>query len=86
LQPLRTPYHEASSRLFKAKQNTESKHIRARPIRIHDPAVLDVRTVGAIYGVKVVPVLPLTEHHAIKAYWGVEVQLHPFFDLCTGRK
>jgi hypothetical protein len=32
----------------------------------------------------VVPVLPLTEHHAMKAYWGVEVQLHPFFDLCTG--
>jgi hypothetical protein len=23
---------------------------------------------------KVVPVLPLTEHHAMKAYWGVEVQ------------
>jgi hypothetical protein len=20
----------------------------------------------------------------MKAYWGVEVQLHPFFDLCTG--
>jgi hypothetical protein len=35
-------------------------------------------------GKKVVPVLPLTEHHAMKAYWGVEVQLHPFFDLCTG--
>jgi hypothetical protein len=25
------------------------------------------------------PVLPLTEHHAMKAYWGVEVQLHAFF-------
>jgi hypothetical protein len=23
----------------------------------------------------------LTENHAMKAYWGVEVQLHPFFDL-----
>jgi len=23
--------------------------------------------------VKVVPVLSLTEHHAIKAYWGVEI-------------
>jgi hypothetical protein len=22
---------------------------------------------------RVVPVLPLTEHHAMKAYWGVEV-------------
>jgi hypothetical protein len=29
---------------------------------------------------KVVPVLPLTEHHAMKVYWGVEVQLHPFFE------
>jgi len=35
---------------------------------------------------KVVPVLPLTEHHAMKAYWGVKVQLHPFFDLCTRRR
>jgi hypothetical protein len=25
----------------------------------------------------------LTEHHAIKAYWGVEVWLHSFFDLST---
>jgi hypothetical protein len=23
----------------------------------------------------------LTQHHAIKAYWGVKVQLHSFFDL-----
>jgi hypothetical protein len=30
---------------------------------------------------KIVPVLPLTRHHAMKAYWGVEVQLHPLFDL-----
>jgi hypothetical protein len=35
---------------------------------------------------KVVPVLPLTEHHAMKAYWGVKVQLHPFFDLGTRRR
>jgi hypothetical protein len=35
---------------------------------------------------KVVPVLPLTKHHAMKAYWGVEVQLHPFFDLGTRRR
>jgi hypothetical protein len=35
---------------------------------------------------KVVSVLPLTEHHAMKACWGVEVQLHPFFDLCTRRR
>jgi hypothetical protein len=35
---------------------------------------------------KVLPVLPLTEHHAMKAYWGVEVQLHPFFDLGTRRR
>jgi hypothetical protein len=34
----------------------------------------------------IVPVLPLTEHHATKAYWGVEVQLHPFFDLGTRRR
>jgi hypothetical protein len=25
----------------------------------------------------------LTEHHAMKAYWGVEVYLHSFFDLGT---
>jgi hypothetical protein len=31
---------------------------------------------------KVVPVL-LTEHHAMNAYWGAEVQLHSFFDLGT---
>jgi hypothetical protein len=30
---------------------------------------------------EVVPVLFLTEHHAMKAYWGVEVQLYAFFDL-----
>jgi hypothetical protein len=23
------------------------------------------------------------EHHAMKAYWGVEVQLHSFFDFGT---
>jgi hypothetical protein len=27
----------------------------------------------------------LTEHHAMKAYWGVEVQLHAFSDLGTRR-
>jgi hypothetical protein len=27
---------------------------------------------------KVVPLLPLTKHHAMKAYWGVEVCLHAF--------
>jgi hypothetical protein len=36
--------------------------------------------------VKVVSVLPTTEHHAMKAYWGVEAQLHPFFDLGTRRR
>jgi len=30
--------------------------------------------------------IALTEHHAMKAYWGVEVQLHPFFDLGTRRR
>jgi hypothetical protein len=30
---------------------------------------------------KVVPVLLLTEHHTMKAYGGVKVQLHTFFDL-----
>jgi hypothetical protein len=35
---------------------------------------------------KVVSVLHLTEHHAMKAYWGVVVQLHPFFDLGTRRR
>jgi hypothetical protein len=33
---------------------------------------------------KVVPVLLLAEHHATRAYWGVEVCLHSFFDLGTG--
>jgi hypothetical protein len=23
----------------------------------------------------------LTDHHAVKAYWGVEVELHSFFNL-----
>jgi hypothetical protein len=32
---------------------------------------------------KAVPVPFLTEHHAMKAYWGVEVQFHAFFDLGT---
>jgi len=32
---------------------------------------------------KVVPVLFSTEHHTMKVYWGVEVSLHPFFDLGT---
>jgi hypothetical protein len=32
---------------------------------------------------KVVPVLPVTEHLAMTAYWGVEVQFHPFLDLGT---
>jgi hypothetical protein len=27
--------------------------------------------------------LTLTEYHAMKAYWGVGVQLHLFFDLGT---
>jgi hypothetical protein len=32
---------------------------------------------------KVVTVIFLTGHHAMKAYWGVEVWLHAFFDLGT---
>jgi len=33
---------------------------------------------------KVAPVLFfLTEHYAMKAYWGVEVKLHIFFDIST---
>jgi hypothetical protein len=27
--------------------------------------------------------LGLTKHHAMKAYWGVEIQLHSFSDLGT---
>jgi hypothetical protein len=42
-----------------------------------------VYTVVFSFSNKAVPVLPLPEHHAMKAYGGVEVQLHPFFDLCT---
>jgi hypothetical protein len=30
-----------------------------------------------------VPVRVLTEHHVIKAYWGVELYLHTFYDLGT---
>jgi hypothetical protein len=33
--------------------------------------------------VKVNLSLCLTEHHAMKTYWGVEVWLHVFFDLGT---
>jgi hypothetical protein len=36
-----------------------------------------------VYNKVVVPVLLLIEHHAMKAYWGMEVVLHPFFDLGT---
>jgi hypothetical protein len=32
---------------------------------------------------KLVPVRFLVQQHAMKAYWGVELQLHSFFDLCT---
>jgi hypothetical protein len=32
---------------------------------------------------KVVPALFIAEHDAMKAYWGVEVKLHAFFDLGT---
>jgi hypothetical protein len=32
---------------------------------------------------KVIPVL-LTKNHAMKAYLGVDVQFHSFFDLGTG--
>jgi hypothetical protein len=33
---------------------------------------------------KGVPVIfSFTEHHAMKAYWGMEVYLHAFFDLGT---
>jgi hypothetical protein len=40
---------------------------------------------ASTYGgeVKVKLSLWLTKHHAIRAYWGVEVQLHTFFDLGT---
>jgi hypothetical protein len=38
------------------------------------------------YKVKVKLSLCLTKHYAMKAYWGVEVQLHPFFDLGTRRR
>jgi hypothetical protein len=32
---------------------------------------------------KIVPVITLTEHHTMKAYRGVDVQLYSFFDLST---
>jgi hypothetical protein len=32
---------------------------------------------------RVVPVLFLTGHHAMRAYWGVELWLHSFFDFGT---
>jgi hypothetical protein len=32
---------------------------------------------------EVVPLLFLTEYHFMKAYWGVELQHHAFFDLGT---
>jgi hypothetical protein len=36
-----------------------------------------------IKGRKIKLSLCLTKHHAMKAYWGVEVYLHTFFDLGT---
>jgi hypothetical protein len=35
---------------------------------------------------KVVPLLLLTEHNVMKAYWGMEVLLHAFFGLGTKRR
>jgi hypothetical protein len=42
-----------------------------------------IHNIRKVFPHKVVPVLFLTEHHAMKACWGVEVQLHLFFDLST---
>jgi hypothetical protein len=37
-----------------------------------------------VFVLKVKVVLSLCSgHHAVKAYWGVEVELHAFFDLGT---
>jgi hypothetical protein len=48
--------------------------------------ILLILTTLIIFEGKVAPVLPLTEHHAMKVYWGVEVQLHPFLDPGTRRR
>jgi hypothetical protein len=45
-----------------------------------------VKNLGVKGKGKVVPVLPLNEHHAMKAYWGSGCKLHPFLDLSTIRR
>jgi hypothetical protein len=44
------------------------------------PQNLDIKVNGRG---KVVPLLFLIEHHYMEAYWGVEVQIHSFFNLGT---
>jgi len=44
-----------------------------------------MKTYGGKGKGKTVPVLPLTEHHAMKAYWGSGGK-HPFLDLGTRRR
>jgi hypothetical protein len=57
---------------------------------VSDNTIISLHEIGIIHTIKVkgkvVPVLPLTEHHAMKAYWGMKVQLHPFFDLGSRRR
>jgi hypothetical protein len=48
----------------------------------HRGDLVGPRAVLYVVKVKFVPVL-LIKQHAMKAYFGVEVKLHPFFDLCT---
>jgi hypothetical protein len=63
---------------------------------LYEPRRLNVHTVkyksrstftliAFIMIIKVKLSLCLTKHNAIKAYWGMEVQLHAFFDLGTRR-
>jgi hypothetical protein len=46
-----------------------------------DESLVKVKVKGIV-----VPVLPLTEYHAMKAYGEVGVQLHPLFDLGNRRR
>jgi hypothetical protein len=56
-------------------EGSKTKHRTAMVTR-------DVNTSGKIKE-KLSCLCALTEHHAMKVYWGVEVQLHSFFDLGT---
>jgi hypothetical protein len=55
--------------------------VKDKPTYIDIVFVMEIIQVLVKVEGQVVPVLFLTEHHATKAYCGVEIQLHAFFTL-----